>query len=117
VNTREQTNGLSELEEWLPGTGTSLPQEFSLPPLPDPREQERFLRGLEERAVAAKTLVGILQAACGVAWQNRRENGGTNRLYIYANRWGVRCEERTPTLRQLEGVVEIENPDFVKRGW
>ena len=108
---------LEELEQWLPQEqAVAPPAQFSPPPLPDAYEQERFMRDLEERAHALKGFCVTLQTAADLARQITRDNGGANRLYIYASRWGVRIAERTPRLGLLEGRVEVENPDFVKRG-
>lgn len=118
MDTDMQLQGIEDLEQWLPPPeGTLLPEEFSFPPLHDPYEQERFLRELEERAHAVKGYYASLKGAVEIARQIKRDNGGTNRLYVYASRWGVCISERTPRLKRLEGRVEVENPDFVKRGW
>jgi len=100
-----------------PWDGNLFPEEVILPPLPDLVQQERFARALEERTHALKAYYDLIHLGAQTARQICQDHGGTNRLYIYANRWGIQCVECTPRLRRVEGRLEIENPDFVKQGW
>ena len=102
-----------ELEPW---DGSLVPEEV-FPPLPDLIRQEQFARELEERTHALRGYYDVIRLGCETARQISKDHGGTNRLYIRAGRWGVECVECTPRLRRVEGRLEIENPDFVKRGW
>jgi len=106
-----------DLQEQYPMERTHLPGIVPFEPFPDLVEHERFARGIEERTYALQGYVGIIRAACDEARKNCRANGGTNRLFIYVNRWGVRCVECTPRIGRVEGVIDVENPDFVKQGW
>jgi hypothetical protein len=106
-----------ETQEQFPWEGNLFPDEVVLPPFPDLVGQEQFGRALEERAQAFKSYVDLIRAVAQAGRQICHDHGGTNRLYIRADRWGVQCVQCTPRIRRVEGRIDAENPDFVKQGW
>ena len=110
----EDLEDLGDVRDLFPTGESFLPEEYTPPPLVDPVEYERVLLELEKKAVGLKVYIRLIDVAVGHARQIKRDNGGTNRLFIYADELGIQCVECTPRLGRVEGRLELKNPALVR---